>query len=75
MWSDLSFDPSFKVKLGQSHLKVNITRLLLVLEICDVKPSYRKSWAANLHMWLYLPLAPPSRSNEDSQTLKCLSLT
>ena len=27
MWSDLTLDPSFKVKRGQPHLKVLITRL------------------------------------------------
>ena len=30
MWSDLSLDPSFNVKLGQANLKVLITCLLLV---------------------------------------------
>ena len=28
-----------------------ITRLLLVLEVGDGKPTYRKSWAGNLLMW------------------------
>ena len=31
--------------------QVLITRLLLVLEVCIVKPTYRKSWAENLLMW------------------------
>ena len=44
-------EPSFKVKRGQSNLKVLITCLLLVLEVWDVKPTYRKSWAGNLLMW------------------------
>ena len=35
VWSDLTFDPSFKVKRGYSNLKVLITRLLLVLEVWD----------------------------------------
>ena len=30
MWSDLTFNPSFKVKQGQPNLKMLITRLLLV---------------------------------------------
>ena len=34
---------SFKVKRRESSLKVLITRLLLVLEVCNVKPTYRKS--------------------------------
>ena len=49
-------------------LKVLITRLLLVLEAWDGKPTYRKSWVGNLVVWSDLTLAPPSRSNEDSQT-------
>ena len=48
MWSDLTLDPSFKVKQGYPNLKVLITHLLLVLEVCNVKPTYRKSWAGNL---------------------------
>ena len=35
--------PSFKVKRGQPNLKVLITRLLLVLDVWDGKPAYRKS--------------------------------
>ena len=27
--------------------KVLISRLLLVLKVCNVKPTYRKSWAGN----------------------------
>ena len=57
--------------LGQMRipkLKMLITCLLLVLEVCNVKPTYRKSWAGNLLMWSDLTLGPPSRSNKDSQT-------
>ena len=35
-----------------------ITRLLLVLEVWDGKPSYRKSWAANLLVWSDLTFGP-----------------
>ena len=35
-----------------------ITRLLLVLEVWDSKPSYRKSGAWNPLMWSYLTLDP-----------------
>ena len=31
------------MKQGQPNLKVLVTRLLLVLEVCNVKPTYRKS--------------------------------
>ena len=56
MWSDLTLDPSFKVKQGYPNLKVLISRLLLVLEVCNVKPTYRKTWAGNLLMWSDLTL-------------------
>ena len=45
MWSDLALGPSFKVKRGYPKLEVLIARLLLVLEVCNVKPTYRKSCA------------------------------
>ena len=50
MWSGLTLSPSFKVKRGQPNLKVLITCLLLILEVCNVKPTRRKSWAWNLLM-------------------------
>ena len=50
MWSDLTLDPSFKVKQGYPNLKVLISCLLFVLEVCNVKPTYRKSWAGK--SWL-----------------------
>ena len=37
-------------------LKVLITRLLLVVQVCDGKPIYRKSWAGNLLVWSDLTL-------------------
>ena len=51
MWSDLTLDPSFKVKRGHPNLKVLITCLLFVLEAYNVKPTYKKSWAGILLMW------------------------
>ena len=35
-----------------------ITRLLLVLEVWDGKPSYRKLWAGNLLVWSDLTFGP-----------------
>ena len=35
-----------------------ITRLLLILEVWDGKPTYRKSWAGNLLVWSDLTLGP-----------------
>ena len=35
-----------------------ITRLLLVLELWDGIPTYRKSWAGNLMLWSDLTFGP-----------------
>ena len=48
----------FKVKREYPNLKVLITRLLLVLEVWDGKPAYRKSWAGNPLVWSDLTLGP-----------------
>ena len=48
--SYLTVCPCFKVKRGYPNLKVLITCLLLVLQVCNVKLTYRKSWAGNLLM-------------------------
>ena len=53
----------------KAKLKVLITRVLLVLEVWDGKPTYRKSWAGILLVWSDLTC---SRSIEDSQTYNCL---
>ena len=50
MWLDLTLDPSFKVKREQLNLKGLITRLLLILEVRNVKPTCRILWAGNLLM-------------------------
>ena len=39
MWSDLTLSPSFNIIQGRPNLKVLITHLLLVLEVCNVKPT------------------------------------
>ena len=41
-----------------AKLKVLITRLLLVLDLWDGKPTYRKSLAGNLLVWSDLTLDP-----------------
>ena len=71
MWSDLTSDPSFKVK-WIAKLEKLISRLLLVLEVCNVKPTYRKSWAGNLLMWSDLTLDPSFEVKRGLQNLKCL---
>ena len=41
-----------------AKLKVLITGVLLVLEVWDGKPTYRKSWAGILLVWSDLTLDP-----------------
>ena len=50
LMSDFTLGPSFEVKGGQPNLKGFITRLLLILEVCNVKPTCRILWAGNLLM-------------------------
>ena len=57
MWSDFTLSPSFKVK------RVLITRLLLILEVCNVKPTCRKSWSGNLLMLSDLTFGPSFKGN------------
>ena len=52
----VTLDPSFKVRRGYLNLKVLITRLLLVVQVWDGKPTHRKSWAGNLLVWSDLTL-------------------
>ena len=46
-----------------AKLKVLITRVLLVLEVWDGKPTYRKSWAGILVMWSDLTWDPSFKVN------------
>ena len=48
------------------------TFLLLVLEIWDYKPTYRKSWAGNLLVWSDLTLGPSFKVKEGYPKLKVL---
>ena len=72
MCSDLTLDPSSKVKRGHPNLTVLIICLLLVLEVCNVKPTYRKSWAGNLLMWSDLTLDPSFKVKKGQPNLKVL---
>ena len=56
VWSDLILGLSFKVKRGYPNIKMLITHFLLVLELWDGMPLYRKSWAGNLLVWSDLTL-------------------
>ena len=71
VWSDLTLDPSFKVKRAQPNLKVLITRLLLVLDVWDGKPTYRKSWAGNLLDLVGFDLGPLLQGQTSTAKLKC----
>ena len=44
-------EPLLQGQRGQPYLKVLITSLLLILEVCNVNPTYSKSWASNLLLW------------------------
>ena len=64
----MGLESSYVVRFDLTHLiqgqtrtvklKVLITRLLLVLEVCNVKQTYTKSWPGNLLMWTDLTLVP-----------------
>ena len=56
---DLTLDRSFKVKLGRVRIKVLISRLLLVLQVCNVPSAFRKPHAANLLVVSDFTLASP----------------
>ena len=49
-----------------------ITRLLLVLEVGDGKPTYRKSWAGNLLAWSDLTLGPSFKVKRGQPKAKVL---
>ena len=50
--------PLLQGQMRTAKLKSAKTRLLLVLEVWDGKPAYRKSWAGNLLVWSDLTLGP-----------------
>ena len=50
--------PLLQGQSGEPNLKVLITRLLLILEVWDGKPTYRKSCAGNLLVWSDMTLDP-----------------
>ena len=49
-----------------------ITRLLMVLEVWDGKPTYRKSWAGNLLAWSDLTFGPSFKVKREEPNLKVL---
>ena len=58
---------------GQTRTaKLKSAFLLLVLQVCNVKPTYRKSWAGNLLIWSYLTLSPSFKVKGVQPNLKVL---
>ena len=57
-WRGFDLGPLLQgqTRIAKLYLKVLITRLLLVVEVWDGKPTYRKSWAGNLLVWSDLTL-------------------
>ena len=49
-----------------------ITRLLLVLDVWDGKPTHWKSWAGNLLVWSDLTLGPSFKVKRGQPNLKVL---
>ena len=50
--------PLFQGQKRMPNIKMLITRLLLVLELWDGKPTCRKSYPRNLLVWSDLTLGP-----------------
>ena len=57
--------PFVQGQMRIAKLKSAYNLVLLVLEVWDGKPTYRKSWTGNLQVWSDLTLGPRSKSNED----------
>ena len=63
-WSSSGTAEIFLCSIYKPHffrivkVKALVTSLLLVLEVCNVKTPYRKSWTRNLLMWSDLTLGP-----------------
>ena len=55
--------PLLQGQLRIAKLKVLITRILLVLEVWDGIPTYRKSWAGILLVWSNLTFEPSFKVN------------
>ena len=54
----LDLGHSLQGQMGSFTFEVDFSRLLLLLEVWDVHPTYRKSCAASLLEWLFLTSDP-----------------
>ena len=64
--------PLLQGQMRIAKLKSAYNPLLLVLEVCNVKPTYMKSWARNLLMCSDLTLGPSSKVKRGLSKLKVL---
>ena len=53
---EFDLGPLLQGQMRIAKLKSAYNRLLLVIEVWDGKPTYRKSWAGNLLVWSNLTL-------------------
>ena len=63
-------EPALEGQMRTGNLKVLITCLLLIIEVCNVKPTYRKSWVGNLLMWSHLTFDPSFKVRLGQPNLK-----
>ena len=64
--------PLVQGQMRIANLKVLITCLLLVLEVWDGKPTYRKTWAGNLLVWSDFTLDPSFKVKQAYPNIKVL---
>ena len=61
-----------QMRTAKIKLKVLRTRLLMIQEVWDGKPAYRKSWAGNLLVWSDLTLGPSPKVKQGQPKVKVL---
>ena len=59
--------PLLQGQMKIAKLKSAYNWIIIVQRFWDGKPTYKKSWAGNLLVWLDLTLVKRSRLNKDSQ--------
>ena len=66
-------EPLLQGQTRTANLKVLVSRLLLILEVCNLKPTCRISWAGNL-LISDLTFGPSFKTKDGSLALvSCLS--
>ena len=64
--------PLLQGQTRNDNFKVLITHLLVALQVCNVKPTFRKPWAGNLLMWSDLNLGLSFKIKRGEPNLKVL---